>query len=417
MNACLARTAGALGIIGAALFIGGCASLIAPQIIAPQPGGLEASYQRSAGGKLVLADIAPYIAVHRRIAVGPPPATLAVDIIPAGNYAMRLGTRQRPGCTTIYLTGPAEQALFASLDRECRAQHAPSMAALAPDPPRGPSSCTVPPVTAPLWQPYRAAIARLRRTTPPHGTVILLPGYGVGKLSMLPWALLLAEAGYQSILVDTRAQGQSSGHYVTYGALESKDLVQLVAALRKADLIQGRLGLLGDSMGAATALLAAPHLEPLAAVVAISPYERATAAIPRYARLAHWYAQFIPPASWRAAEHRAGQIAGVSLTEADPINVAPSSRAPVLYLQGEEDRVVGPAQARQLAARTPHAHLETFPGLGHLQMSENFAGLAQPVIHWFNRYVARDHQAARPPPVGLPKGMHNALAMSGCVEY
>lgn len=417
MNASLARTGGVLGSIGSALLIGGCAGLIAPHIVAPQPGGLQATYQRTTSGKLVLADIAPYITLHRRIVVGPPPATLAVDIIPAGDYSLRLGARQRPGCTTLYLTGPAEQALFAALDRECLAQRTVQVAALNVDPPDRPLNCTAPPPSAPLWQRYRAAIARLRRSPAPHGTVILLPGYGVGKLAMLPWALMLADAGYQSILVDPRAQGQSSGQYVTYGALESKDLIQLVAALRTAGLIQGRLGLLGDSMGAATALLAAPYLKPLAAVVAISPYERATAAIPRYARLAHWYAQLIPSASWRAAERRAGQLAGVNLADADPIEIAPRIRAPVLYLQGSQDQVVGPAQARQLAARTPHAQLKMYPGLGHLELSENFVGLAPPVITWFNRYVARDHQTGRAPPVGLPKGTQNALAMSGCVEY
>jgi len=417
MNARLVGTSGVLGTIGAVLLLGGCASLIAPQIIAPQPGGLQGAYEKSLRGQFVLANIAPYISARPRIAVGPPPATLAVEVIPPGNYSLRLGARQRPGCTTIYLTGPAENQLFASLDRECLAQHHLTVSELKVDPPSKPLVCTAPPPSSPTLQRYRASIVRLRSTEPPRGTVILLPGYGIGKLSMLPWALMLGEAGYQSILVDPRAQGQSSGQYVTYGALESEDVVQLVAALRKEGLIRGRLGLLGDSMGAATALLAAAHIEPLAAVVAISPYERATAAIPRYARLAHWYARFIPPMSWRAAEHQAGRMAGVSLAEADPIEAAPHIRAPVLYLQGDRDRVVSPAQARQLAERTPGARLEMFPGLGHLEMSENFAGLAQPVINWFNRYVAQDHAQAQPPRVGLPQGMHNVLEMSGCVEY
>lgn len=417
MNAHAARTGGVLGIVGAALLIGGCASVIAPQIIAAQPGGLQASYEKSATGRFVLENIDPYISVHRRIDVGPPPATLAVAVIPPGNYSFRFGTHQRPDCTTLYLTGAAEEQLFDAVNRSCLAEHRISEAELRRKSADGSLNCAAPPASSAILRRYRASVARLRSAAPPRGTVLLLPGYGIGKLSMLPWALLLGQAGYQSILVDLRAQGQSTGKYVTYGALESRDLVQLVAALRRADLIRGRLGLLGESMGAATALLAAPHIPRLAAVVAISPYERATTVIPRYARLAYWYAEFIPSGSWWAAERKAGRIAGVRLAEADPINAVSNIHAPVLYLQGGRDQVVSSAQAHRLAARTPEARLLTFPTLGHLQMSEDFAGLASPVINWYNRFLAKDRQQEKPPLLGPPPGKQIAFVVAGCVHY
>ena len=415
MNSHWARIGGVLLCAGATLWLSGCATLIAPMIVAAQPGGMQGAYEKTPDGRFILANLEPYIAVHRRIPVGPPNATLAVDVIPPGNYALRFGTGQPRDCTALYLTGPAQQDLFAALNRFCAAQHHTDGVPAAKRPRAGEHSCTVSP-NSPILDRYRAAVARLRSHAPPKGTIILLPGYGIGKLSMLPWALLLGQAGYQSILVDTRAQGQSTGHYVTYGALESRDLLQLIAALREAGLIQGRLGLLGESMGAATALLAAAHLHHVAAVVAISPYARATEAIPRYARLAYWYAPLIPSASWRAAEHKAGQLAGVSLAEADPINVAARIRAPVLYIQGGRDKVVSAAHARQLAAHTPDSHLMMFAHQGHIELSEDFPGLAQPVINWFNRHVARDHAQARPPPLGRPH--HEPFStITGCVNY
>lgn len=383
------------GIVCVAFLLGGCASLIAPEIVAPQRTGLQGALVKSRGGRFMLEDLDAYISTRRRVAVGPPPARLSVAVVPPGDYSLTFSKDQRPGCATVHLGDAAQVKLSKALDHLCLVAHHLTVAQAKRRFPAGGKAhlnCPLRPLPPAVLRHYRASVARLRGAVAPKGTVILLPGYGVGKLSMLPWALLLGRAGYQSILVDLRAQGQSTGRHVTYGALESRDLVQLVAALRKTGLTHGRLGLLGDSMGAATALLAAPHIPDLAAVVAISPYGRATTVIRRYARAAYWYARFIPAAAWRAAERKAGRIAGMSLAEAAPINAVVRIRAPVLYLQGGRDHVVGLKAARGLAARTPDSHLRIYPKLGHLQLSTAFAQLARPVIEWYNRYLARDRR-------------------------
>lgn len=416
MDSDFARLSAIFALAAVAVLLGGCAAVIAPRIVAPQPGGLQRSFSRRAGGALVLEDIDAYISEHRRFVVGPPPATLAIAVVPPGRYRLRFGDKVPADCMALYLTNAAQARVQEAIDRACLAQnHLTAAEARARVAAGKRLSCTVPPLPRPTLQRYRTSIAGLRSERPPRGTVILLPGYGIGKLSMLPWALLLGRAGYRSILVDPRAEGQSSGRSITYGALESRDLVQLVPALRKAGLIRGPLGLLGDSMGAATALLAAPHLPGLHAVVAISPYARATTAIPRYARLAYWYAHLIPSWSWKAAERKAGRIAGVSLSEAAPIEAVARIRAPVLYVQGGRDRVVSSRQAHRLAARTPDARLLLYPSLGHLQLSEDYAQLAQPVIDWYNRHLARDSRRAEPAKTG--PAPHGSFALPVCVRY
>lgn len=402
-------------VLLAALFVlAGCASAIAPKIVAPQRGGFQGSLQKSPGGKFVLEDIDAYVAGSRRIAVGPPPAKLAIQVIPPGDYSVMFGNKQRAGCTAMYLSGSAQAQLFEAMNHRWLREHHMSEAEGKRKFAGDAFSFTPAPVPATILRRYRVAVAGLRRAAPPRGTVILLPGYGVGKLSMLPWALLLGRAGYQSILVDLRAQGQSTGNHVTYGVLESRDLVQLISSLRKAGLIRGRLGLLGDSMGAATALLAAPDLPNLAAIVAISPYGRATTVIPRYARLAAWYASLVPSGSWKAAERKAGRIAGVSLAKAAPIDAVPQVRAPVLYLQGGKDRLVKTEEVRQLASRTPHSDLEIYPKLGHLQVSNDYPRLARPIIGWYNRYLAQS--PGLPPAPETGNRPQNSLSLSLCVR-
>jgi alpha-beta hydrolase superfamily lysophospholipase len=397
------RVSGVLGMVGVALFIGGCASLIAPLIVAPQWGGQRDTLEKTPGGQFLLEDLDAYISVRRRVAVGPPPAKLAVAVIPPGHYSLTFGNRQQDGCRVLYLNNSAQIRLMKVAGHvwlaKWLAQHHMTEAQARAEAKKNPGSVGMVPAALPstILRHYRMWVARLRSTAVPRGTVILLAGYGDGMLSMMPWALLLGQAGYQSILVDLRAQGESTGQHVTYGVLESRDLVQLVKVLRKAGLIRGRLALLGDSLGAATALLAAPHISHLAAVVAISPFARATTAIPRYARRFFWYAHLIPASSWRAAERKAGRIAGVSLAKAAPVDAAPKIRAPVLYLQGGRDKLISWKEAHELATLTPDSDLLMYPKLGHLQMTMDYAQLAQPVIDWYNRYLARSQKRSRSP--------------------
>lgn len=410
------RVGGSVAIVAVALLSGGCATLIAPMIVAPQPGGFQASLERTAGGRFILEDMNAYISAHRRIAVGPPPAKLSIAVIPAGQYTVRFGTKKPPGCMSVYLTGTAQTWLLKTITQLWMRAHHVSTAQIKTRAVVDKRTVRLRPPPISILSHYQVLIARLRRTTAPRGTVILLPGYGVGKLALLPWALLLGTSGYRTILVDLRAQGQSTGKHVTFGARESTDLVQLVAALRAAGLIRGRLGLFGDSMGAATALLAAPHIPDLAAVVAISPYGRVTTIIPRYARLATWYGPLISRHSWKVAEHKAGHIAGVNLAEAAPIRAVAKIRAPVLYVQGGRDQLITLKEAHRLDARTPNADLLIYPKLGHLQLSTDVSRWAQPVIDWYNRYLARDNKRMSPPLTGPPV-KQSSVRLSGCVRF
>ncbi len=414
-----AQTWRPLWVLCGSILLSSCADLIAPKIVAPQRVSADAALKTSAGGHFLLDDVDAYISEHLHVAVGPPPATLALAVVPPGHYFLRFGAKNPSGCRVMYISGPAQTQLIREAGHLWLAnwavEHHMTESAAKKKAHGKPGIHIAPIVLTPaLLREYRTDIAKLRRTSPARGTIILLPGDGNGMLSMMPWALILGNAGYRSILVDLRAQGQSTGAHITYGAIESRDLIQLVTALRKSGLIQGRLGLLGDSLGAATALLAAPNLSGLSGIVAISPYARATSVIPRFARHLYWYARLIPESSWRAAERKAGRIAGANLTEAAPITVVNRIHVPVLYLQGGEDRIVGLPQARELATRTVGSTLIVYPKLGHINMAIAYSQLARPVIQWLNRHVAHDPEAARLRHVR--QRPRNSFSLSFCVQ-
>jgi len=88
-------------------------------------------------------------------------------------------------------------------------------------------------------------------------TVILLHPIRADRRSMLGRARLLADQGYDILMIDMQAHGESLGDKITAGHLEKLDVVAAV------DFVKGRhpnhrIGIVGRSLGGAAALLASP---------------------------------------------------------------------------------------------------------------------------------------------------------------
>jgi pimeloyl-ACP methyl ester carboxylesterase len=81
-------------------------------------------------------------------------------------------------------------------------------------------------------------------------------------------ARLHRERGYGALLFDFAGHGQSEGDEVTYGIREVHDVAAVLAYLRgRGDVDMARLGIIGYSLGAITAVLAAAQQPDLRAVV------------------------------------------------------------------------------------------------------------------------------------------------------
>jgi fermentation-respiration switch protein FrsA (DUF1100 family) len=105
---------------------------------------------------------------------------------------------------------------------------------------------------------------------PGKGAVILMHGVHVNRRVMAPRAEFLARAGYSVLLFDFQGHGESIGKNITFGFLESRDATAAVKFVR--DNFPGeKIGVIGVSLGAASALLAQPPL-PVNALVLESSY-------------------------------------------------------------------------------------------------------------------------------------------------
>ncbi len=102
-----------------------------------------------------------------------------------------------------------------------------------------------------------------------------------------PIAADLNRAGFNALLMDARAHGRSGGHSTSFGFREINDVFgALVYLSQVADAAPKPIGILGISMGATTALLAAAYDDRLAAVVADSPCETIGHLLANYVRAA-----------------------------------------------------------------------------------------------------------------------------------
>jgi alpha-beta hydrolase superfamily lysophospholipase len=130
------------------------------------------------------------------------------------------------------------------------------------------------------------------------GAIALMHGVRANRLSMLDRARFLSHAGYTVLLFDFHAHGESEGKHITFGYLESKDAQAAVSFLRS-NAPGEKIGLIGVSMGGASALLASPPLDVNAMVLEmVYPSIKQAISNRLSMRLGGWAKVLTPFLSW-----------------------------------------------------------------------------------------------------------------------
>jgi fermentation-respiration switch protein FrsA (DUF1100 family) len=184
----------------------------------------------------------------------------------------------------------------------------------------------------------------------PDKAVVLLHGYRGTRKHMVPRAQFLRELGYNVLLYDARAFGESTGDVVTFGYREKDDVLAAVEFLRSHG--HNRIACLGVSQGGATILFAADELRDVKCVACESVYDEMTHAVDRrmrrYMYMPGWLgaALMVP-----MAEHRLD----LSISDVRPVDHISKLGCPVFVISGDCDDRTWPADTERLfaAAREP----------------------------------------------------------------
>jgi alpha-beta hydrolase superfamily lysophospholipase len=196
-----------------------------------------------------------------------------------------------------------------------------------------------------------------RRDT--RSAVILMHGFSWHRLGELAAFVPWLSARHHVLQFDFRGHGNSSDADITLGTAERRDVAAAVRLLEGRGL--GPIALMGVSMGAAVAIMAAPDL-PVAAVVADAPYADLENPIANRMREMHYP---MPRLGARLIVASAGLRARTRLLA--PIDrVAEIAPRGLLLIGPREDRLIDHEQVLRLFAEAGEPkELYVVDGAGH----------------------------------------------------
>lgn len=190
------------------------------------------------------------------------------------------------------------------------------------------------PVTLKAWY--------FKNPKPKKCGVLLLHGYGRTRWSVLKYSPLFWKRGCDIFAFDHRRHGESGGAYGTFGFYEKFDLENGIDTFSDISQIpENKIGVLGESYGAATALMTMGLGKKVAFVIADSPYSDMETIVTKkgvdiYGPIVRLFAPM--------ALFIAGKKADFDPEDVSPKKYAASIEVPVLLIHSNTD------------AYTPFAH-------------------------------------------------------------
>ena len=224
-----------------------------------------------------------------------------------------------------------------------------------------------------------------------NGTVLLLHGVRMDKQSLVPVGVALSDAGYRAVLVDLRGHGESSGRYLTYGAVEARDLSRVLDALGSQAPSAACAGVYGFSYGAAVAIELAARDPRLVAVVAVAPFSSLREVTTDYERkYLPAPLQLIPDAWFQGAIDEGARLAEFDPDRTAPVRAVERTFAYILLIHGTADTQVPPRHSEIVAkAAGDRAELLSIPGATHDDMPVDASGaVRRATVAWFDRRLS-----------------------------
>jgi dipeptidyl aminopeptidase/acylaminoacyl peptidase len=182
-------------------------------------------------------------------------------------------------------------------------------------------------------------------------TVVILHGVKKNRTDVLRAALTLRRAGFNVLLFDGRAHGNSEGRFVTYGFYERRDVESAIEWLvNEKKINRNRVGLAGESMGAAIALQVAAHNAWIRAVWADSPFASLRRITEEYVKKATGLpGAVLSPVLWTTIQV-ANYRGKFDVRTVDPLALAAQIKCPVYLVHGTADQLIPTAHSENIHA-------------------------------------------------------------------
>jgi fermentation-respiration switch protein FrsA (DUF1100 family) len=189
----------------------------------------------------------------------------------------------------------------------------------------------------------------LKPSGTPRGTVIYLHGVSECKIAGLPVARVLLSKGFNVFLYDSRRHGESGGVFCTYGFYEKHDASRIIShLLTRSDTAIGKIGLFGNSMGAAVAIQVAASDSRVTAVVAESGFSTLRTIFDDYQKRMiklpwHYLRNIVIKRSEYLAHFKANAVS--------PLAAVQHVHVPLFVLHGTADELIRPSYSETVWAQ------------------------------------------------------------------
>ena len=189
-------------------------------------------------------------------------------------------------------------------------------------------------------------------TSPSSPLVVIMHGWGSNAELMLPIAHTFYQAGINVLLLDSRCHGKSDAD--TYSALPrfSEDIDASIEFAKKNLSFNGKIILLGHSVGAGAVLFSASKRDDITALISISAFGSPQWLMTRYFqgfKLPRWLIEFLLSYIQWIIRHQFDEIAAV--------NTIKKLTIPVLIVHGSDDNTVPIQDAYAIQENNRHGRL------------------------------------------------------------
>lgn len=209
----------------------------------------------------------------------------------------------------------------------------------------------------------------------PQGTIILAHGYRGNRLETGVPALALAQElhnhQYHVLMFDFRNSGESEGDLTTVGYKEKEDLIS-VAQYAKSRASELPVGVVGFSMGATTAIVAAAEEPFIEAVIADSPFSDLKvyleSNLPYWSDLPHVPFTFV-------IMNTLPVLTGIDVSQVSPREAIKELETPVLLIHGDGDQAIPYSNSEEIYmnAQAGNAQLWITQGSDHVKSYPDYS--------------------------------------------
>ena len=193
--------------------------------------------------------------------------------------------------------------------------------------------------------------------------VIISHGYTDNRIGSLKYAKLYLSLGYSCVIYDLRGHGLNESTFTTYGIREGQDVAALVKDTRARydDIV--KLGLHGESLGAASTVTSLRYKPEVDFVVADCGFSDILNVLEEGYRNAG-----APVFLLNVADFGAKMRYHYALKDMRPIDSLDDNTIPVLFIHGADDSFILPKNSEDMAGRTKgYSELHFIEGAGHAE--------------------------------------------------